>query len=155
MIKVHNIKVGLKEIEYEGHWIRLAQARAEVARYNGRGDQGPVEVTAEVASCWYLRVFPLHRVASPCFPKVPRPYETQGRQHSPSHKFAERGPEPEPIGCPPPHLSIDPSVTGFWRVTQSVASRATSKNRDADPGVTSRCEAGLAACIGRLSTDRT
>lgn len=46
MIKEHSIKVGLKEIEYEGHWIRLAQARAEVARSNGTGHQGPVEVTA-------------------------------------------------------------------------------------------------------------
>jgi hypothetical protein len=101
-----------------------------------------------ISASWKLR----HRVS----PKYRD--RTKHRASSTPHLTSsqtERGPEPEPIGWPPPspRRSIDPRVTGCWRVTQSVASRATSRNRDVDPGVTSRCEAGLAARMDRLLTE--
>jgi hypothetical protein len=46
MIKEQNIEVGLKEIEYDGDRIRLAHAKAEVARSSRTRHRGPGEVTA-------------------------------------------------------------------------------------------------------------
>jgi hypothetical protein len=103
MIKEHNIKVGVKEVEYEGGWIRLPQARPEVARSSGTRRHTALScvilVSPGISASWKLR----HRVS----PKYRD--RTKHRAGSTPHLTSsqtERGP------APLPHLSIDPCVTG-------------------------------------------